>query len=95
MNSTAAAPAPPGYHVDMQNPQVKGLELGLWVGFVGIGVSTAFLTLRVYTKVLLAKTFGFDDVCMLLAWVLAMGVQAMIICEKVGLRSLSAMLTRC
>ena len=81
MDSALAAPAPAGYHVNTQNPQVKGLELGLWVGVAGLVISTIFSMMRVYTRALLARIFGIEDACMLLSWASATSVQALIICE--------------
>lgn len=81
MDSAPAAPAPAGYHVNMQNPQVKDVEIGLWISIVGVVVATFFLVLRVYTRPLLTRMFGVEDICILLSWALTMSVQALFICE--------------
>ena len=81
LDSTPAAPAPPGYHVDLQDPQMKGLFAGVCVGILGIILSTAFTGLRVYTKAFLARNFGIDDICIVLSWAMAMIMQVLFICE--------------
>ena len=81
MNSMLAAPAPTGYHVDLSDPQTKGLELGLWIAVVGIVVSTTFFILRMNTKAALVRAFGIEDTYVVLSWAMAMSVQAMIMCK--------------
>jgi hypothetical protein len=54
-------PAPPGYVVDLENPQRKGEAANFWIGTVGMIVSAIFMVIRVYTKTLLAKSFTADD----------------------------------
>ena len=54
-------PAPPGYVVDLVNPQRTGEAANFWVGTLGMIVSTIFVVIRVYTKTLLAKNFTADD----------------------------------
>ena len=80
MDSTPAASAPAGYHVNMHEPETKGLEPGLWVGIVGVVMSTGFLVIRVYTKAVLAKKFELADLCIVLSWILAMSLQAIFLC---------------
>lgn len=81
MESTLAAPAPQGYHVDLHHPQTNGLVAGVGVGIAGIVVSTTFIALRVYTKAVLAKLFRIDDACIVLAWAMAMTDHILFICE--------------
>lgn len=54
-------PAPPGYMVNLTNPQRSGQAANFWIGIVGMIVAAAFLGIRVYTKTILAKRFAADD----------------------------------
>lgn len=54
-------PAPAGYVVDLENPQRCGEAVITWVGVVGLVIATAFLMIRAYTKVVLAKKISSDD----------------------------------
>jgi hypothetical protein len=57
----AAIPAPAGYVVDFANPQRHGDVAGYWVFGVGLVLSFAFLAMRVYTKVVVARSFAVED----------------------------------
>lgn len=54
-------PAPPGYVVDLSNPQRTGEAANLWVGAVGMILSTLFMAVRIYTKTRFAKCLSADD----------------------------------
>jgi len=54
-------PAPPGYFVDLDNPQRTGEAANFWVGTLGMIVAAIFMVIRVYTKTRLAKNFTPDD----------------------------------
>ncbi|KAI8937382.1 hypothetical protein NX059_006586 [Plenodomus lindquistii] len=54
-------PAPPGYVVSLDNPQQQGKDLIIWIGIVGMGLSTLLLIIRAYTKVVLVKKLSSDD----------------------------------
>ncbi|KAF2168178.1 hypothetical protein M409DRAFT_21622 [Zasmidium cellare ATCC 36951] len=75
-----AATAPPGYTQDLINPpETKHINAGITISIVGMVVSTLFIILRVYTKAHLARNFGVDDVAMLFAWMLSIGLQIMVV----------------
>ncbi|OGE52005.1 hypothetical protein PENARI_c011G05378 [Penicillium arizonense] len=46
---------------------------------VGIGLSTGLLILRIYVKTRLMRKFWWDDILLILAWVFALGTQAVIL----------------
>ena len=54
-------PAPPGYVVDINNPQRTGEAANFWIGTLGMIVAAFFMAIRVYTKTRLAKNFTSDD----------------------------------
>jgi len=54
-------PAPPGYIVDVDNPQRTGEAANFWIGTLGMIVAAIFMAIRVYTKTRLAKNFTPDD----------------------------------
>jgi hypothetical protein len=54
-------PAPPGYIVDVDNPQRRGEAANFWIGTLGMIVAAMFMAIRVYTKTRLAKNFTPDD----------------------------------
>lgn len=90
MAVTPAAPAPARYHVDFQHPQVNDLLAGLAVGFVGISICTIFVLLRVYAKAALAKAFSVEDLCVIVAWILAIAVQVIFICKSILVTTLDS-----
>ncbi|RYN39484.1 hypothetical protein AA0114_g11267 [Alternaria tenuissima] len=53
--------APPGYVVDVDNPQRTGEAANFWVGTLGMIVAAMFMVIRVFTKTRLAKGFTPDD----------------------------------
>ncbi|KAF2744974.1 hypothetical protein M011DRAFT_460462 [Sporormia fimetaria CBS 119925] len=59
---TPLFPAPEGYIVNLDNPQRSGVAANLWVGSVGIVLSTILFSIRIYTKTFLARNFSADDV---------------------------------
>ncbi|KAM3088643.1 hypothetical protein ACMFMG_000279 [Clarireedia jacksonii] len=75
----AAMPAPEGYVVDFANPQRHGDVAGYWVFGVGLVLSFAFLAMRVYTKIFVARSFVTEDVCFILAWIFGVAVQSLLI----------------
>jgi len=54
-------PAPPGYIVDVDDPQRTGEAANFWIGTLGMIVAAIFMAIRVYTKTRLAKNFTPDD----------------------------------
>jgi len=54
-------PAPPGYIVDVDNPQRTGEAANFWIGTLGMIIAAIFMAIRVYTKTRLAKNFASDD----------------------------------
>jgi hypothetical protein len=54
-------PAPAGYIVDILHPQRSGEAANIWVGTVGMVISSLFMGIRLYTKIKLAKNFTADD----------------------------------
>lgn len=77
-----AAPPPPGYVVHMNDPQTYQMELGITIGVAAIAISTAFLVLRLYTRVACVKSLSFDDLFITLAWVCATVFQGLAICQS-------------
>lgn len=57
----AALQAPPGYHVNFDDPMRKGDVQGYWVFAIGIVVSFLFLLMRLYTKIVVSRSFVIDD----------------------------------
>ncbi|KAL1797158.1 hypothetical protein ACET3X_003764 [Alternaria dauci] len=55
-------PAPPGYVVDVDNPQRTGEAANFWVGTLGMIVAAIFVVIRIFTKTRLAKSLTPDDV---------------------------------
>ncbi|KAI4180714.1 MAG: hypothetical protein L6R41_007053 [Letrouitia leprolyta] len=60
-------PAPPGVQPDFVNPE-KHTGGAVSLSCVFVTLSTLFLILRLYTKLRLVKTFGWDDVVITTAW---------------------------
>jgi hypothetical protein len=54
-------PAPPGYLVDVDNPQRRGETANFWIGTLGMIGAAIFMAIRVYTKTRLAKNFTSND----------------------------------
>lgn len=55
-------PPPPGYGpLDFENPARKMHTATYWVFGVGVAVCTAFLIMRLYTKIRIAKRFLAED----------------------------------
>jgi len=54
-------PAPPGYVVDLENPQRRGESIITWVGIIGMVIATTLLLIRAYTKVMIVKKMASDD----------------------------------
>ncbi|KXT08850.1 hypothetical protein AC579_1482, partial [Pseudocercospora musae] len=79
LSHVPAAAAPPGYEVDFSNPKTKHNGAGIIISIVGMVLSTLFILLRVYTKTFLARMFGIDDIAMVLAWLISIGLQIMVV----------------
>lgn len=54
-------PAPDGYVVDVANPQRMGEAANFYVGLIGMILAAVFLSIRIYTKTVLARNFSADD----------------------------------
>jgi len=62
-------PAPAGYVVDFENPIRNGDVAGYWVTGVGLILSSSFLAMRMYTKLVITKNFALDDAALLASFV--------------------------
>ena len=56
----AAIPPPPGVAQNFMDPPVTAQDAYILVG-VGVAIAAVFVVLRIYTKVVLLKTFGLED----------------------------------
>jgi uncharacterized integral membrane protein len=83
--SSPAASPPAAYTVNMQDPTIKGLAAGWWVTIIGTVLATFLQALRIYTKAVLVKMFGWEDALMLLARVFSLAVQGLLLCTCDGL----------
>jgi hypothetical protein len=54
-------PPPPGYVVDLANPQRSGVVINLCVGTVGMCIAALFVGTRLYTKLAIARQLTWDD----------------------------------
>jgi hypothetical protein len=54
-------PAPPGYVVDLANPQRSGVTANLCVGTLGMCIAALFVGTRLYTKLAIARKLTLDD----------------------------------
>lgn len=54
-------PAPDDYVVDLINPQRTGQAANFYVGLIGMILAALLLGIRIYTKVILARSFSADD----------------------------------
>jgi len=59
-NKPILAP-PPGFVVDLENPQRRGQTVLTWVGIVGMVIATTLLIIRTYTKLVVVKKLHSDD----------------------------------
>ncbi|TGO65120.1 hypothetical protein BCON_0004g01020 [Botryotinia convoluta] len=75
----AALPAPEGYIVNFDNPARYEDITGYWVFGVGTMLSFSFLCMRIYTKAVVSRSFAAEDVCLILAWLAGIGVQALFV----------------
>lgn len=64
---TPAASPPPGVTSDLLHPYTKHTRSGVVAAIIGMFIAAIFLMIRIYTKVFLARRFGFDDVALLLS----------------------------
>lgn len=62
------AQAPPGYTINLVNPEYIGHQL-IVCAVITAGLSGIFLVLRLYTRKFLAQGLGWDDFCIVCAWV--------------------------
>lgn len=60
-NTIALLPAPPGYVVDFDNPQRRGVPGCYWVTGVGLVLSTALFAMRTFTKARIVRDFKIED----------------------------------
>jgi hypothetical protein len=56
-----AIPAPEGYVVNFENPQRTGNIAAYAVCAVGMVLAFLFMAQRLYVKVIVRRSFGFDD----------------------------------
>lgn len=54
-------PPPEGYIVDFDNPTRQSNIAAYWVCGVGMVLAFIFLIQRLYVKVIIGRSFGFDD----------------------------------
>ncbi|KAK4498652.1 hypothetical protein PRZ48_009162 [Zasmidium cellare] len=75
-----AAKPPPGFTSNLGGDKMtKDTDSSIAIAIVGMLISTGFLVIRIYTKAVLAKLFGVDDVLLIIAWMLSMVVQISIV----------------
>ncbi|KXT09774.1 hypothetical protein AC579_6149 [Pseudocercospora musae] len=74
-----AASAPPGFTSNLDDPVTKDTTAGIVLAIAGMAISTTFLLIRIYTKAILARIFGIDDVLLIIAWMMSMVVQITIV----------------
>jgi len=67
-------PTPAGYVVDFDHPQRNADIAGYWVTGIGLFLSTSFLAMRMYTKMVITKNFSVDDAALLVSFVSAIAV---------------------
>jgi hypothetical protein len=65
------AQAPPGYTINLVNPEYIGYHLVV-SAVITTGLSSFFLGLRLYTRKFLARGLGWDDWWIFCAWVCAL-----------------------
>ncbi|OJD38864.1 uncharacterized protein BKCO1_3000240 [Diplodia corticola] len=75
-----AALAPPaGYNVDFDNPGRKGDTTGYWVFTFGVVFALLFLMMRLYTKIVVARSFVVDDVFIVASFVSGLACQGLLV----------------
>ncbi|PIA98794.1 hypothetical protein CB0940_02363 [Cercospora beticola] len=79
---TPAAEAPPGMVSNLQNPHIRNHAPTFVLAIFGMCIATMLLTMRIYTKAVLARIFGIDDVFLLFAWAMSLVVQIFILYLK-------------
>lgn len=67
-NLTSIA-APQGYVVSFEDPSRKGDIFGYVATSIGMSLSVVFLSIRIYTKIRIARDFSFDDLLLIFSWV--------------------------
>ncbi|KAE8406582.1 hypothetical protein BDV37DRAFT_292122 [Aspergillus pseudonomiae] len=76
MGSTAGViPPPPGVTPDFDYSNPRGFKTEMIIFGIGLFLSTLFLAMRVYTRACLLSKFGWDDVSIIIAWVLSLATQ--------------------
>jgi hypothetical protein len=60
-NTMALLPAPPGYVVDFDHPQRRGVPACFWITGVGFVLSSSFFAMRTYTKARVIRDFKAED----------------------------------
>ncbi|KAF1979374.1 hypothetical protein BU23DRAFT_563564 [Bimuria novae-zelandiae CBS 107.79] len=73
--TTAIMPAPEGYVVDFDNPQVQYIVETYAIAAVEMTSALLFLIQRLYTKIALMKSFQLEDALVIVAWVFCLGTQ--------------------
>ncbi|PIA99847.1 hypothetical protein CB0940_02398 [Cercospora beticola] len=79
LSTTAAMPAPEGYTANLENPVTQHRDAGVVLAILGMVVSTAFLSLRIYTRAFASRRWGIDDAAIVVAWMLSISLQAILI----------------
>ncbi|KAL5868717.1 hypothetical protein ACKVWC_009475 [Pyricularia oryzae] len=72
-----AIPPPPGYVVNFDNPERNSVEAAYVIAAVGMFLSAFFVFQRFYVKIFIRKKLGFDDVCLVIAYLGSIAIQAM------------------
>ncbi|GIZ46853.1 hypothetical protein CKM354_000996200 [Cercospora kikuchii] len=79
-STTAAMPAPEGYAANLSHPvTTQHRDAGVVLSILGMIVSTAFLSLRIYTRAFASRRWGVDDAAIVVAWMLSISLQAILI----------------
>lgn len=69
-------PAPAGYDVDFEDPARRGVLAGYWATGIGLVLSTSFLAMRIYTKLVITKSFSVDDGALLVSFVSMLSISS-------------------
>ncbi|CZT23557.1 uncharacterized protein RCC_09271 [Ramularia collo-cygni] len=82
MSSTPAAPPPAGVTANFTNPETTHRVFGLVITGVGLSLMTAIMILRMYTKTVMVRLFGIEDVVAGIAWFTSAATQSLYLCRN-------------
>ncbi|KAE8365929.1 hypothetical protein BDV27DRAFT_156360 [Aspergillus caelatus] len=72
---TGVMPPPPGVTPDFDYSNPKNFKKEMIIFGIGLFLSTILLAMRVFTRAVLLSKFGWDDVSIIIAWVLSLATQ--------------------